>query len=63
MKRKKDCPSCQHCTKLNGAQYSKDKIWWLCDLHDLRVDYPDRYKCANWKARPYNRDIFIWVGE
>ena len=65
MKRKKDCTSCQHCNKLKGTQYSSagNKIWWLCDLHDYRIDYPDRYKCDNWKARPYNKETFIYAGE
>ena len=68
MKRKKDCTSCQHCHKLKGTQYKSfgsadNKIWWICDLHDYRIDYPDRYKCDNWKERHYNKETFIYAGE
>ena len=50
MKRKKDCTSCINSIKLHPK---KDYIWWICDLHDYRIDIPDQYVCSNWKPRPY----------
>ena len=50
MKRKKDCTSCVNSIKLHPKN---TYIWWICDLHDYRIDKPDECVCDDWKARPY----------
>ncbi len=50
MKRKKDCTSCVNSIKLHPKN---TYIWWICDLHDYRIDKPDECICDDWKARPY----------
>lgn len=50
MKRKKDCTSCVNSIKLHPKN---TYIWWICGLHDYRIDKPDECICDDWKARPY----------
>lgn len=50
MVRKKDCTSCANSIKLKTG---KGFCWWICELHDYRIDNPDRYTCSDWKAIPY----------